>query len=75
MTPAERASFRPRDIPPGTQRVMEPAVLDAIEAEFALAVYDASRLARLQMLGLEPPPIPSVRALALWRRAKDEATA
>lgn len=34
-----------------------------------LAVYDAKRLARLRVLGLEPPPVLSVRALRLWKRA------
>jgi hypothetical protein len=48
-----------------------PAKLDdlvAIAAELALAVYDARRLARLQLLGKEPAPEPSERALTLWRR-------
>lgn len=50
-----------------------PKAMEAIEAEFMQAVYDAQRLARVRMLGLEPPPVPSERALALYRRARPEA--
>jgi hypothetical protein len=48
----------------------DPAVIRGIEAELMLAVYDARRLARLRLLGLEPPPVPSVRGLRLWERAR-----
>lgn len=37
----------------------DPATVRAIEAELMLAVYDARRLARLWLLGLEPRPIAS----------------
>lgn len=47
-----------------------PKAMEAIEAELMQAVYDARRLARRRMLGLEPPPVPSKRAMALYRRAR-----
>lgn len=43
--------------------VTDPAVLEAIEAEFTLSVYEAARRAARQMAGLEAPPArrPSLR--------------
>jgi len=49
--------------------VTDPVVIEAIEAEFMLAVYEARRRARLQELGLMPPPRPNPAALRLRRRA------
>lgn len=45
----------------------DPVIIEAIEAELQLAVYRAKRLARLQLLGLKPPPDPSPDALRLIR--------
>ena len=51
----------------------DPATIRAIKAELMLAVYDARRLARLRLLGLEAPPVASVRALRLFNRAQDRS--
>lgn len=45
----------------------DPRVIEAIEAELTLAVYEAQRLARLRLLGREPAPVATARALRLSR--------
>lgn len=49
-------------------RPTDPAIIEAIEAELMLSVYNAKRLARLRLMGVEPPPEPNPDALALRRR-------
>lgn len=49
----------------------DPAIIEAIEAELVLDVYEAKRQARLRLLGLEAPPTDvSARARLLLRRIK-----
>lgn len=52
-----------------TPPVTEPAVIEAIQAELMLAVYDARRRARRPLAGIDAAPQPSRRALRLWRTA------
>ena len=47
--------------------VTDPAIIEAIEAAFMLSVYEAQRLARRRLLGLDPPPRPNPAALAALR--------
>lgn len=47
------------------QPVTDPAVIEAIEAELMLAVYDAVRLAIRQRMGLAAVPAASPEAIAL----------
>jgi hypothetical protein len=51
-----------------TWPVTDPKVIEAIEAELMLSVYEARRLARRRLLGMDPPPRPRRRALALLER-------
>jgi hypothetical protein len=48
----------------------DPAVIEAIEADFMLTVYEASQLARRRLLGLAPPPPPNLRAIRMLRRSR-----
>jgi hypothetical protein len=48
--------------------VTDPTVLEDIEAEFTLSVYDAARLAEQRRRGQAPPPDPDPRAQALLQR-------
>ena len=50
--------------------VADAAAIEAVEAELTRAIYDATRLARRRMLGLEAPPEPSKRGLELLERAR-----
>ena len=54
--------------------VTDPATLEAIDMEFAAAVYRAQREARLRYLGLMPPPVPSDEARRLWPRIMGRVT-
>jgi len=49
--------------------VTDPAVLEAIEAEFTRTVYDAARLAHRRRRGLALTPLVSTESLELRRRA------
>jgi len=49
--------------------ITDPETIERIEADLMLTVYQARRLARRRLLGLEPPPPPNPRARALLRRA------
>lgn len=51
--------------------VTDPAVLEAIEAEFILRVYVAARDAEWQRLGVLPPPLERPNAQALLQRARE----
>jgi hypothetical protein len=58
------------DASPRPEFLQSPAVIEAIEAEFVLSLYNARRLARRRLLGLEPGPIATPEALDLLRRAR-----
>lgn len=51
--------------------VTDPAVIEAIEAEFTLTVYEAEMLAERRRRGEAPPPEPCPRARALWLRVRE----
>ena len=55
--------------------VTDPEVIEAIEAEFMLSVYEARRLARRRLLGLDPPPPPNPAALAALRDERSRQAA
>jgi hypothetical protein len=48
----------------------DPAVIEAIEADFFMTVYNARRLARRRLLGYDPPPLPNLRAIRMLREAR-----
>ena len=48
--------------------VTDPAVLEDINAAFALAVYEASCRRARQLAGVDPPPPPCRESRALLRR-------
>ncbi len=47
-----------------------PSSIEAIEATLVQDIYNARRLARLRMLGLEPVPEASAEAMELLQRCK-----
>jgi hypothetical protein len=53
--------------------ISDPRAVQAIEAEFAAAVYHARRLCRLRLLGREPVPTPRPETMALYRRIRRRA--
>jgi hypothetical protein len=54
---------------------LKPQEVRAIEAQLTEAVYDAKRRERLQLLGRQPVPEPSARALDLLDRARQVGSA
>ena len=61
------------DDPMPEQVTIAPSSIEAIEASLGQDIYNARRLARLRMLGLEPVPEPSAEAFELLRRSKAAA--
>lgn len=49
---------------------LDPEAVDAIEAVLLERIYDARRAARRQLLGDDPAPVASARAVELLRRAR-----
>ena len=67
LSPAESAGQRDRPLAPWPT---DPAVIEAIEADFFMTVHEASQLARRRLLGYDPPPPPNLRAIRMLREAR-----
>ena len=70
---AEPGRATDADGEPSEPMTIAPSSIEAIEASLVQDIYNARRLARLRILGLEPVPEPSAEALELLRRARQAA--